>query len=445
MLLAGVLGFCFLGIVLVHGYWYSASFMEVTQQLPKEAVLLAIKAAMHVYDPYRPQLARLGPEDHSLSDLKHYRRIEEVLPSAPTAHSSQGKQVVLTREHNARIVRSSYTFRYQPYNEPILHQLRSKYRLDEVVAGAADEFEAMVRLRNWSRSQFRRHDYQPVTTNFNALEVLDRNLRNRAGEPFQSSKHMDPCKFFPLLYCQLLLSLGHQARLASIGHGTCEVWSNQYAKWVVMDAELNHHYEKHGIPLNMVEMLEENYAEPPSGVRIVRGEQSSGDVNTTMVHLKVEALPVEHMIRVHRVPLELAERRNDWLTNRYFPGHPARSEENSLIYIDPRLPVTKEFKHRLRPHTRNKHDMYWTLNQAEILVHQAVKADVLQLAFQTVTPNYDSFEITVDGAPPLRIAASTFTWRLHAGVNTLAVRPVNQFGVKGVISSAEVLVVNSHP
>src|SRR5207253_2059224 len=194
----------------------------------------------------QPRTAVLGPGDQPDATGPEYGRIEAVLQQPQRLAGSPSWQLQLQQAHNEHIIYSSYPFRYQPADEPRLQQLRTQYHLDDVVAGAADEFEALVRLRNWTRSQFRRCDYQPWTKNFDALEVLNRNLRNPTQQPYVREKHLDPCQFFPLLYCQVLLSMGYQSRLVSIGHGMVEVWSNQYQKWVTMDAELNFHYVRHG-------------------------------------------------------------------------------------------------------------------------------------------------------------------------------------------------------
>jgi hypothetical protein len=408
----------------VMGRRYGVSFTEAARGVVRDGLLTGIEAAVAVHDPCPPRFAGtgpdLGPEPAGLV------RIEELA----------GDRFTVESVHNETIVRCQHGFRYQPYDEPRLRELRRKYRLDDVVAGAAGEFEAQVLLRSWSRSRFRREDYQPIPTDFDALEVLDRDLHNLAGEPYQPGRHIDPCHFFPLLYAQVLLSMGHQPRLVSIGHGMVEVWSNQFRKWVLMDAELNWHYEKDGVPLNMAEIFEENYTCGPTRVRVVRGHQSS-DPNTTRVHLGKEEVPLEILIRAHHTRLAIVDLRNDWLTNRYFPGHPARSERNSLVFTDPRLAEPPPFAERLRPQTGRREDLYWTLNQTEVRARAPARDDVLELALSTVTPNFDHFEVVVDGGPP-QASAGRIEWRLHAGVNTLAVRSVNQAGVRGIESSAAV-------
>jgi hypothetical protein len=211
-----------------------------------------------------------------------------------------------------------------------------------------------------------------------------------------------------------------------------------------MDAELDHHFEKDGVPLNMVELLGENFGGQPTRVRIVRGRRGPGEENPTMVHLKLAELPVVSTVAWFNRPLDLVELRNDWMTNHYFSGHPARSEDNSLVYRDPRLADPVGFEQRLRPQTSRADEFYWTLNQAEILARPESGA-ALPLAFRTVTPNFAHYEIAVDGQPQPPCPTPEFRWRLHGGVNTLAVRSVNQFGVRGIESSVTLTVTPGEP
>lgn len=436
LILSTLLLAAFLFVTLYFSYRYSATLSETAPVLVRATALMLIRAATSLYDPCAARVAELGPPPSGAVDVAKHIRAEDFFHSVhETPAADCGGQIRILEVDNPSIVRSRFPFRYQPYDEPRLHQLRAKYHLDEVIKGASSEFEGMVLLRSWARSQFRRRDYQPATPNFDALEVLDRNLRNTRDEPMDLQKHLDPCHFFPLFYCHIMLAMGHTARLVSIGHGMAEVWSNQFNKWVSMDAELDHHYEKNGIPLNMLEMHDENFVSSPSRVRIVRGHQWSGDPNTTMVHLGVEELPVINMIRYHLRQVDIVDMRNDWLTNHYFPGHPHRSEHNSLSYDDPRVPVSMDIRHLLRPRSNRKEDLSWTLNQTEIWIEKESGADCLRLVFKTVTPNFAHFELRVDGGEAMDCTSDTYGWRLHEGENSLSVMAVNKFGIKGISSA----------
>jgi hypothetical protein len=132
--------------------------------------------------------------------------------------------------------------------------------------------------------------------------------------------------------------------------------------------------------------------------------------------------------------------RNDWMTNHYFPGHPARSERSSLRYVPAEAPQPLNFVRALRPTTEDAADLYWTLNQCELRVDPGSEDGTLKLAFRTITPNFAHFEISVDCEQPRESAEAKFEWRLHEGRNILSVRPVNTLGVRGVESRVDILI-----
>ncbi len=419
--------------LLVYSAYYRAPLPSMAQAVLRGGALSALALGVTIHDPVPARLATLAPPETDDPDFfSGYERLETLFLGADRVHSTSA-ELALVDIHNERIVESAFSFRYQPFDEPRLHQLRTKYRLDEVIALARDELDEFVRLCNWTRSQFRRSDYQPQSDHFDALEVLDRKLHNTTGRPYDPDHDQDPCIFFPRLFAQVVLSVGHQVRLSTIDHGTTEVWSNQYGKWIEFDAELNHYYQKDGVPFSTLEVHDENFAPPPPRMKIVRGTQSS-DPNTTLVHLKVPELSPDSMVRYHR-HVGIVELRNDWLTNRYFLGHPARSDHATLVFQDDRVSGHPSLAWALYPATRRREDLFWTLNQAEI--HARPLADGrLSLRFRTVTPNFRGFAVSIDGRPAIEQPSASFEWTLHPGENSIAVCPINQFDRKGIVSSA---------
>lgn len=60
----------------------------------------------------------------------------------------------VVEQRNDEIVRTSFPFEYEPFDQPKLAQLRTQYKLDEVVSGASSEFEMITRLAAWATTQF---------------------------------------------------------------------------------------------------------------------------------------------------------------------------------------------------------------------------------------------------------------------------------------------------
>jgi len=221
-----------------------------------------------------------------------------------------------------------------------------------------------------------------------------------------------------------------------------EVWSSQHRKWVAMDAELNHYFERSHVPLNMVELLEEYHADKHSRVQLVEGKQLPGAECPSLPHLKRNRLTLADTLPWFAEHITIADMRNDWMTNHYFKGHPARSESSALVYVNPWLADPVRFQNRMRPHTTSKDDFYWTLNQAEIWARPTL-SNAIRLAFRTVTPNFEYYEVVVDGGVPIRSEVPEYAWGLHEGTNTLSVRSVNQFGIRGIESHIKLSVTTN--
>jgi len=126
--------------------------------------------------------------------------------------------------------------------------------------------------------------------------------------------------------------------------------------------------------------------------------------------------------------------RNDWLTNHYFRGHPVRSDRASLFWVDENLPPAFHFKQE----TSRVEDFYWTLNQAEIWAKNGNSDGEIGLRFRTFTPNFSRFEILLDGTQKIEWKDASYTWKLHPGMNSVSIRPINQFGVRGIESYVKI-------
>ncbi len=59
----------------------------------------------------------------------------------------------------------------------------------------------------------------------------------------------------------IFAAAGEKERRLSGAHGINEVWVNSLAKWVVLDAELDSHFEKAGVPLSALEIRDEVLAD----------------------------------------------------------------------------------------------------------------------------------------------------------------------------------------
>ena len=158
---------------------------------------------------------------------------------------------------NEWIVRSAYEYDYQAKDD-MLEELREKYELDAVVAGGRTEFEQMLLLKEWVRNRWD-HGWSREPEARNALEILE---AAELGSDFN-------CGYYSVTMMQSLLALGFVARRAgiakaqsewmaldegNIGHSVPEVYSHDFHKWILLDADMNVHYELDGVPLSVLEI-----------------------------------------------------------------------------------------------------------------------------------------------------------------------------------------------
>ena len=145
---------------------------------------------------------------------------------------------------------------------PRMAELREEFALDDIVAGAASEFEALLALKRWVRSRWDHGWSRAFNTVKDGLDILREAAR---GEQFT-------CGFYATVFVDCAIALGFPARkvgvgladcsfprdhrVGNVGHSISEVWCNDLRKWVLLDCDVNCHYERDGVPLNAFEIGE---------------------------------------------------------------------------------------------------------------------------------------------------------------------------------------------
>ena len=88
-------------------------------------------------------------------------------------------------------------------------------------------------------------------------------------------------------------------------------------------------------------------------------------------------------------------------------------------------------------YTRRRSDIEWTLNQVRWAAAPAEQPGTIRLLLGTVTPDFDTFLVNIDGGE-WRPSADTLNWTLHSGKNLIGMRIRNRAGVLGCKSWIEV-------
>ena len=360
----------------------------------------------------------------------------------------------LVSAKNAQILRPSIPMPYEDYRAQMLRDLRQQCELDAVVAGAQTEFAKIARLHRWAYhiplSDCSHFPWDPL--DWVCLE-RDENGAMRMNQYAQRRRdHM--CLYPNVVLVAACLSMGIPARHLNFhsegmtGHEIAEVWSNDYGKWMHLDATRDYYWydPKTLVPLDTQE-LHQVLAE-----RLERPERWD---RPYLFHQDLEAvvkdLPIafydgdyEHSTEEGALFLfrsfchfRIVPRFDVFSRSRPLPvsqGTEVWSWNGYLNWADDQVPPLPHFTR----HANRRADFYPTLNQTRY-VAEAIDERQLRIYLETETPGFTTFEVRTDGqswqACPAQIA-----WPLHKGLNVLEMRTLNNMSVPGVVSALNVEV-----
>jgi hypothetical protein len=370
------------------------------------------------------------------------RKVEmeaKVEAAAPAWAARIGKAEV----QNASMRYTSIPFEYEDPANPRMVALRKKYKLDEVVAGSYSEMEKLVKLRGWVSRQWKyKAPIEGAYPAWDADEILQ--------------QHRGFCVQYAIVYMQCCISLGYQARFVFgdqpgtivAGHEVCEVWSNQYRKWVLMDPNNDEHYVDPitGVPLSMVEthdrLLKTFY--PEGKVATFENRPRKPAHSALIAICKGGSLTPDAIYKAGDPAPAEWDNWTKWLNVRYMPRNnffahatPAPIAQgfhwdwsDYFIWHDSQTPVEWCYRNFI---TRRA-DVDWSLNEVHFAARYGEKEGELEIQMGTVTPYFQTFMVNVDGGG-WKDCGAGFLWKLHGGANRVEMRVRNSCGVEGAVSS----------
>ena len=329
------------------------------------------------------------------------------------------------------------------YGDPLAPrtvQLREEYRLEEVVSGFTTEFEAQCALKRWVRSRWNHGWSLSFDKVSDALDILH---EADQGEQFN-------CGFYNRVFVECARALGWVARpvglavrdnsfprghnVGNVGHSVPEIWSNQRRKWLIMDPDLNVHYERDGVPLSALE---------------IHDAWLSHEAVTMVQQEPAFTLPTgEHVQLVSRLMPNMDHFNEDEAAQicRRFVRHGAidyyaRLSIGKWTWLDQRCLPT--FISHFAPGgtgllTSNPDDLYWTVNLVRLGANASwAEGPKLSVTLEHCMPWFDHFEVRVDGGQ-WQTRPAAFDWPMREGENVLEVRAVNVCAKEGITSRLEV-------
>jgi len=324
---------------------------------------------------------------------------------------------------NGSAHRPGFPFRFQRWDEPQLGELKQRMGLEELIEDASSEFEIATRIAHkvcnlWAHSA-------PVEyPGWNALVILD---QVGQGEQYW-------CTYKQLLAMQCLASLGIHSRIVPCHwHHSLEFWSNEFRKWVVMDAWTANYYRRDGVPLGSLELhrlSRETGSVKGTGVWEININPNRWQPGRTRDSVLADTECYQH---VRYIP------RNDFLSAPLAPK-PACAPGDYLKPNNQLNDVTQTALIHVAwwqpgdaptivcPMVRYEQDYNFPLNEVEITPFRpATREGVLDLSFETHTPEFDSYFMEVDGRG-WEPCGSRFLWELKPGTNSLLVKSRNKWG-----------------
>jgi len=350
-----------------------------------------------------------------------------------------GRTVTLRRLETLPHLESEYTkrFRFDSFENPKLKELRERHRLDEMIAPGRDEFERQVLLMDWTHRQFKRFG-RPSTNCHGALAIL-----GAIGEG-----HTFFCAHYVEVLVSAAASLGWVDRSlalrrhqgvnkvgGSTEHSVTEMWSNQHRKWVMFDPTSNMVLETNGVPLNAWEIRQEWFYRGGTNLVFVVAKERK--------RYRKSDLPIVlgYFAGFGELTVDPDE------PDKYgFIGYIPNTDLMDAGYDYAKMFITKDAlcdgtKWHVRTLPANPAvDPYFPIGQAALSLR--AEGSSIRVALKTLTPNFKRYEIRVDGGE-WKDSGDNFLWPVHPGSNRLEARTLNQFGVQGPISTAEIDMTNS--
>ena len=383
-------------------------------------------------------MAGIGLQPLSQPALSHFQTSTGTSPA-----NSRPMQVEAASEAIVRATVSGPAFHapeifaaIEDYHNPRLKRLRDEYGLEKVVAGEPNEFRRLLKLRHWVHTRWPIDNDQKEGGD--AFAILE---KAKAGAGFHCSHSLT-------VQHAVLVSMGYVARdlgvdrnhedlSRSIHHGVNEVWSNDYAKWVMLDAKYDIHFERNGIPLSALELHEAVRADGGKGVVKMEG------VERLQVPMDKPDAP-EGTIRSY------------WWASYYLRPNPFTEPHWSggsrlLVFDNDAFRNTTWYRatndgklvkhwayaaHAFIP-TGSRQQIEWTPGVPDLRARQVAR-ETFEIQLRSATPNFKIYLTRIGGGSWKPLSGDRTRWTLQPGENRFEARTQNLAGVEGPVVSAVV-------
>lgn len=326
--------------------------------------------------------------------------------------------------------------RYENYAAPRLAAYAARENLAAVASGSGTEFDAILRLKDWVAAQWEVGIPDPYPP-WDAMTVLDW-IRGGVTGGF--------CGQYSQVFLQALAAFGVPARYIEIGHTqnpynhfTTEVWSNDFNKWVMLDAYFNSYFARGGIPLSALEVRDALLHDQLANVDVVVGAVRAGHPSPHDFPMRTAEL--YYYVRYHLNANHVSAPDED----------PFNRFEDMVEFLDGQTvpwessEVPSEFPHERLTllDTGDRTLVDWSPNQLWISTRRVgtmqVAIDLQHSMFLPLRVEYRVVDHAGVAGPWQAHPGTGLTWTVAATDRLFEVRAVNLMGRRGPVSSIEVV------
>ncbi len=374
------------------------------------------------------------------------RPFDEVWQEIEARH---GWKIEISQYDNPEPAVSRYPFIWSDYDNRRAAEFREKYRLDQILEGAEDDWDAALRIRHWVFTHMINDTHSSFPGGVEPFSKLDPFAlleASRVGGTFW-------CSYFSMVMVAAGTACGLPVRKQSIDcehmpdekgthHGVVDVWVDRFRKWVHMDPNYDHHFEYEGVPMSTEEVGKRwqtargEGIQPVTGIerrpmdRARKGKPEDHESRTLFWHLiecrnDVFRLDGRGSKALSVLLVDEARKKQRWTQ-----GTPPNSFEK-IGYSDGTMMITEDYA-----------DAYPDVNAAFFKINPPHKIPYYcRVRLDTpMAPFFSHYEIRVDGGEPERLDGLEYPWRLHTGTCRFEARTVNVAGRRGPAYSMELNV-----
>ncbi|CAN5367675.1 hypothetical protein BH10PLA2_BH10PLA2_21760 [soil metagenome] len=372
--------------------------------------------------------------------------------------------LTLTNWDRPAFVRGSIPFHYERPDNPALARFRKAARLDNVVAGATDDFDKLVRLMDWvgSGSNKRGFAWAEGTSEPYPWDI-DRLLEIQPDSKLVVKGH---CMSYAIALVSAATALGYPARhwaiegFRDMDHEVAEIWVPNLKKWVYFDPSLTTYYfdEKTKVPLSVLELHQivarrflqpgedmnwwhqEHSVATRARVRQVGGKTGVGCRLGQWNYGKPMSADYDWGWNHGYLACGFIQLtpRNDFHSNpkaasKVFGAAKRLTADAYPFWVDDQTPPYQDEHGCATNWYTRARDFYWTPDTGAVEFWK-LSEGVVRVELGNTMSFFREYRISIDDGPA-KSTATPLTWKLHAGRNRLHVVPVDEFGKTGAANT----------